>query len=535
MKHRCARVLSVSGLSLCLLCAAPPQAVAPQGNSEALFVCLGALASPSEVQLDGFKSRALRSAEALPQRHLYVTMWHHVEVSCGAGAAVLVIGDWTSACCQACVVKGSDVTRPLAAVVVPSATGGDRCTLPASLSALECALVLAQLQLSTMAVPKVWLLMSACSYDAGALGMSRSARTEASMPLACIDAAVSVALTIGLSVAEPEAMLRKLCSYAPRLQSAPTGSIGPMRLHYHSRGALSNLVGEPQSPLQIFSVVTMVETGMGREGAHVVTGGTGGLGLLTGRWLAQTGTRVLVLASRSGVLAKGTGAEWEAMQASGASPLIERCDAAEAAHITRLVAGAPSLSGVWHAAGVLADAVLAHQSAPGLARVFAPKADGAWSLHTASAATSVHTFALFSSVAALLGGAGQANYAAANACLDALATCRRTRGIASVSVQWGAWAEIGMAARGVASARMVAIEEASGMSRIRLAQGVRALGTAMQHSSSPVLAMIPVRWSRFLGIEAPAFLSALFSPPTCACSPVGAVAHASPAQASCGT
>lgn len=116
-KHRCARVLSVSGLSLCLLCAAPPQAVAPQGNSEALFVCLGALASPSQVQLDGFKSRALRSAEALPQRHLYVTVWHHVEVSCGAGAAVLVIGDWTSACCQACVVQGSDVTRPLAAVV----------------------------------------------------------------------------------------------------------------------------------------------------------------------------------------------------------------------------------------------------------------------------------------------------------------------------------------------------------------------------------------------------------------------------------
>ena len=259
-------------------------------------------------------------------------------------------------------------------------------------------------------------------------------------------------------------------------------------------------------------VVRLVARTAGCYSVHVVTGGTGGLGLLTGRWLAQRGTRSLVLASRSGALAKDTGVEWEAMEASGVTPSLERCDTGEAVDIILLKARAPFLSGVWHAAGVLADAVLQNQDAPGVARVFAPKAYGAWSLHTAGSTSALDTVALFSSVAALLGGAGQANYAAANACLDALATSRHTHGVAAASVQWGAWAEVGMAARGAASERMAAMEAASGFSRIGLAQGLAALGMAVQHGSSAVLGMVPVTWSRFLGAGGvPAFLSAFAS------------------------
>ena len=95
---------------------------------------------------------------------------------------------------------------------------------------------------------------------------------------------------------------------------------------------------------------------------------------------------------------------------------------------------AVSLEGVWHAAGVLADAVLPKQAARGLARVCAPKAHGATALHGMAAASSAGTFVLFSSVAALLGGAGQANYAAANACLDALGSWRRSCGAVGTSV-----------------------------------------------------------------------------------------------------
>ena len=130
-----------------------------------------------------------------------------------------------------------------------------------------------------------------------------------------------------------------------------------------------------------------------------------------------------------------------------------------------------------------------------------------------TAASGVSAFALFSSVAALLGGAGQANYAAANACLDALATCRRRHGSAATSVQWGAWAEVGMAARGAASKRLEAMEAASGFGRIGLAQGLAALEEATRTGGQSVLGVVPVVWSRFLGggAAAPTFLAA-FAP-----------------------
>ncbi|MDC0525473.1 enoyl-CoA hydratase-related protein [bacterium] len=101
----------------------------------------------------------------------------------------------------------------------------------------------------------------------------------------------------------------------------------------------------------------------------------------------------------------------------------------------------------------------------------------------------------------------------ANTCLDALASTRRAHGVTSASVQWGAWAEVGMAARGAASERMAAMEAASGFGRIGLAQGLAALGVAVLRESPSVQGVLPVMWSRFLGERAqvPAFLS-VFAP-----------------------
>ena len=132
--------------------------------------------------------------------------------------------------------------------------------------------------------------------------------------------------------------------------------------------------------------------------------------------------------------------------------------------------------------------------------MYGPKAHGASALH--AACTTVATLgscALFSSISGLLGGAGQANYSAANASIDALAECRRAQGFAAVSVQWSAWAEVGMAARGAANARVAAMEEATGFGRVGLKVGLLALSTAVQPSGPAVLAVLPIVWSKRLG------------------------------------
>ena len=139
-----------------------------------------------------------------------------------------------------------------------------------------------------------------------------------------------------------------------------------------------------QSGLNVGKVVVRVaQRRDASDECHLVTGGTGGLGLLTGRWLGQRGACCLVLASRGGALARGTAEEWGAVRASDAATSLERCDTGEATHARRLMALAPAFSGVWHAAGVLSDAVLPQQMSAALARVYAPKAHCAWCLHGA--------------------------------------------------------------------------------------------------------------------------------------------------------
>ena len=464
------------------------QAVAQQG-AEAVAVRLGSLPGQSQAQLGGFKSRALR-AVAPTHRHLYATEWRALDVADAAGAPLVVIGDVEveapkrvlSSCISreelAAAISGDDC-------VVASVVATQRASLSAlPLFALEVALMLVQTQAAATAVPSVWLLTQGSQTlrrpaHAGSWGLARSARAEAMLPLQCID---DGPVSASLKRAEPEIVLRSDATRVPRLAQAR------------------------QAP--------PVDSTIRDAGAHIVTGGTSGLGLLTARWLAQHGARALSLASRSGAMAREAAAEWEQLLAAAdVATLVQRGDTSETTHVQRLMTiSRRPLTGIWHAAGVLADAVLPKQTAGSLARSYGPKAHGAWTVHFACGCARLRTSAFFSSVAALLGGAGQANYAAANACLDALASGRRAGCMAAVSVQWGAWAEVGMAARGAASERMAAMEAASGFSRIGLAQGLAALGTAVQHGSSAVLAMVPVTWSRFLGAgEVPAFLSTFAS------------------------
>ena len=138
-----------------------------------------------------------------------------------------------------------------------------------------------------------------------------------------------------------------------------------------------------------------------------------------------------------------------------------QCDAAEHHDCRRLLLEEKRIGGLWHAAGVLSDGLIAKQAASMLQRVFAPKVHGAWALQDASSGHPLDACVLFSSIAALYMSVAQANYAAANECLDALAEHRVARAQHAVSVQWGPWAGFGMASGKAISARMPAASTAA--------------------------------------------------------------------------
>ena len=149
-----------------------------------------------------------------------------------------------------------------------------------------------------------------------------------------------------------------------------------------------------------------------------------------------------------------------------------RCDVAQPREVERALAlaadpPAAPLRGVWHAAGVLADGLLAQQGASGLRRVSASKSHGAALLHRDGSALPLQASVLFSSIAALFGGAGQANYSAASSGLDALAQGVHARGRAALSVQWGPWASSGMAAADNVRTRL----QAAGIGLLAIAAG----------------------------------------------------------------
>ncbi|CCG40385.1 type I polyketide synthase [Magnetospirillum molischianum] len=185
------------------------------------------------------------------------------------------------------------------------------------------------------------------------------------------------------------------------------------------------------------------------EATYLVTGGLGALGLRVAQWLADEGARHLVLTGRNAPNPTAEAAIAHLREA-GVAVEIVAADVAQSDDVGRIVAHIdttmPPLKGVVHAAGLLADGMIADLTWPRFRTVMAPKLRGAWNLHLATRDRPLDFFVLFSSVAAVIGNLGQGNYAAANGFMDGLAAYRRLLSLPATSVNWGPWAEAGMAA-----------------------------------------------------------------------------------------
>ena len=225
------------------------------------------------------------------------------------------------------------------------------------------------------------------------------------------------------------------------------------------------------------------------DGSYLIVGGLGGVGLVVARWLVEQGARHLALLGRSAPSTEA-GQTLAALREAGAEVVTLQADAAQAtelaAALAQIKATLPPLRGVIHGAARLDDGLLLHLTPERLATTLAPKAGVALNLHALTTDCQLDFFVLFSSLAGILGAPGQANYAAANAFLDALAHHRRALGLPAISINWGPWAEVGQAAAQANRGQRLAFR---GLASIPPEFGVAAFGRLLEVNLPEVAVM----------------------------------------------
>ncbi|HEV7615653.1 MAG TPA: type I polyketide synthase, partial [Solirubrobacterales bacterium] len=299
-------------------------------------------------------------------------------------------------------------------------------------------------------------------------GLVRSAQSEhpGRLVLADLDGGDSAAaLALAANGEEPQVAIRAGRLLVPRLRSAvrPAEPVGP--------------------------------DGFDASGTVLITGGTGGLGSLIARHLAERhGVANIVLVSRRGAEADGAAELLEELGALGCTARAEALDAGDREAVVQLLDSIPPevpLRAVIHTAGAVDDGVLSSLSPERIETVMGPKADAAWHLHELTRDLDLTHFVLYSSVAATIGSPGQGNYAAASSFLDALAQRRRAEGLPAQALAWGPWSHArGMTSRTREADALRAAE--AGISFLTEAQGLALFDLALE-LDAPFLAPVGLR------------------------------------------
>ena len=265
-------------------------------------------------------------------------------------------------------------------------------------------------------------------------------------------------------VQEPQ-MIQALL--ANLLSGFAAGELRPLPLRTFEFGAAATAFRLMAQARHIGKIVLLppLETGVAvvefsADATYLITGGLGGIGQVVARHLVAWGAHHLVLAGRHGEQTPGARELCRELEAVGAHVLIAAVDVADRAQVDDLLgtlrgddAGPstarswPPLRGIIHAAGIVDDGSVLQLTWERMRAVLAPKLQGAWNLHLLTQQEPLDFFICFSSLAGLQGAAGQSSYAAANRFLVALAHLRRTEGLPALTIDWGAWGEVGMAAR----------------------------------------------------------------------------------------
>jgi len=466
---------------------------------------------------------------------IYDPVWEPVETPPAARDASWAAGDWLI------LADRGGVGRALAATLE---TNGGRCTVVGSADAGGIGTPLPD-GAALRGVIHLWSLDAAPSADADAGEVEAAARLGAGTAVELVQALERAGSSARVWLVTRGAQPAGDASAAVEVLQAPLWGIGrSAALELPERmGGLVDLDPAASAQTAAAELASVLRDGGGEgqvalrggarraprlvrrasapasaprfhaDAAYLVTGGLGDLGLEVARWMVEHGARALVLAGRAGLPPRDA---WDAepagspagrriaavreLERRGARVRAAGLDVADEGAVRSLLDelaadGWPAVRGVIHAAGVARGALLTELDRGALAEVLRPKVAGGWALHRAFEGAELDFFVLFSAIPSLLGwlGQGAANYAAANAFLDALAVHRRARGLPAQSVGWGPWAEVGMAARAAGGLRGLEAMGVGAMApRRALAAFARLLAEGPAHA-----AVVQVDWPRF--------------------------------------